>query len=387
MHYRRFGKTEEELSVITLGGMRYKHGWDGDRYDLPDDSLQNCLEITEKALSIGINHIETAQGYNKSEALYGAILPKLSVKRDQYYLMTKGCTETYDDMCRMVETQLKDLKTDYFDFYGFHGINNREILNSAMKKNGPLDALEKYRDEGVIKHVGFSSHAPLDVIMDGINSDRFEFVNLHYYYFFQKNHPAVELAKHKDMGVFIISPNDKGGQLWASSNTVKEACTPLSPIQFNARYCLSNPSIHTLSFGFSELEHFPGVEELFQSPIVENAYGGTFDRKLLHSMNALDQTIGDTKCIQCDKCLPCPENIHIPEILRFRNMHEGYDMGHFGKYRYNMFESEGHWFPGNFATKCTDCGDCNPRCPVGLDIPTLIREAHDAFYIPKEEKK
>jgi len=80
-------------------------------------------------------------------------------------------------------------------------------------------------------------------------------------------------------------------------------------------------------------------------------------------------------CRQCYQCLPCPEAINIPEILRLRNLTVAYQMQDYGQYRYGMLENAGHWFPGNKGNKCTDCGDCLPRCPEKLNIPTLLRDA------------
>ena len=77
MEYRRFGKTNEKISVITLGGMRFKHGLNPPRNHLPAESIKNCIEITKKAFDVGINHIETAYGYMKSENLYGISLKEL----------------------------------------------------------------------------------------------------------------------------------------------------------------------------------------------------------------------------------------------------------------------------------------------------------------------
>lgn len=89
MEYRRFGKTNKNISIITLGGMRFKHGWDDPREEIPDDTLQQCKETVEQALANGINHIETAWGYKKSETVYGIVLNDiLKVPRDSYYLMT-----------------------------------------------------------------------------------------------------------------------------------------------------------------------------------------------------------------------------------------------------------------------------------------------------------
>ena len=74
MQYRRFGKTEKYLSVITLGGMRFTHGWDEPRHEIPNDTFDECLTSVQIAFDAGINHIETAWGYKKSETVYGKIL-------------------------------------------------------------------------------------------------------------------------------------------------------------------------------------------------------------------------------------------------------------------------------------------------------------------------
>ncbi|HKJ40856.1 MAG TPA: aldo/keto reductase, partial [Sunxiuqinia sp.] len=205
MEYRRFGKTGKNVSVITLGGMRFKHTWEEPRHEIPKDTLEQCRDTVEKALFEGINLIETAWGYTKSETVYGMVLNDvLKVKRDSYYLMTKGNAKTAEAMREMVNKQLKDLKTDYFDFYAWHGINTLELMETACAPSGPVEELLKMKEEGIIKHVGFSTHAPMEVIIKAIETDLFEFVNLHYYYFFQRNKAAIDLAETKDMGVFII---------------------------------------------------------------------------------------------------------------------------------------------------------------------------------------
>ncbi|MBN1117816.1 MAG: aldo/keto reductase, partial [Bacteroidales bacterium] len=139
MEYRRFGKTNKKLSVITMGGMRFKHGWDDPREQIPSDTLKECVDSVQQAFAAGINHIETAYGYKKSEHAFGlALNDELNIKRDSYYLMTKGSAKTAGDMRRMVDNQLKALKTDYFDFYGWHGINNQKLFDIACAKKGPV---------------------------------------------------------------------------------------------------------------------------------------------------------------------------------------------------------------------------------------------------------
>ena len=91
MQYRRFGKTNRMLSVITLGGMRYHEGWTPPRGELPARSIEQCKDTVLRALDLGINHIETAHGYGKSEHLYGKVLnEELAVPRSRYLFMTKG---------------------------------------------------------------------------------------------------------------------------------------------------------------------------------------------------------------------------------------------------------------------------------------------------------
>ena len=90
MQYRRFGKTEKQLSCITLGGMRFKHGWNDPRREIPEDTLSQCIKTVQLAFENGINHIETAWGYKKSETAYGKVLnEELNIPRNSYHLMTK----------------------------------------------------------------------------------------------------------------------------------------------------------------------------------------------------------------------------------------------------------------------------------------------------------
>ncbi len=327
------------------------------------------------ALDLGINHIETAHGYMKSELLFGHALKELGVPRKQFKMMTKGAPMSGDETRSLVEEQLEALGLDHVDFYGWHGINNKELLKIAVEKNGPVETLHRLKDEGLIRHVGFSTHAPLDTILDAMQTDLFSFINLHYYYFFQRNLPAVQLAEKIDMGVFIISPNEKGGMLFRPSTKTQNLCKPLTPIVFNGRFCLSHPEITTLSMGMHEPEHFS------QNLAILN--GGNYSNSELSKVKAeMDAPLAKISglCTLCNQCLPCPENINIPEILRFRNLVEAYEMKDYGRFRYNMFEGQGHWFPGTFSFHCTECGDCLPRCPENLKIPTLLMETHKKLF-------
>jgi uncharacterized protein len=380
MDYRRFGKTEETLSVITLGGMRFPHVWDEPREEIPKDTLESAIKTVEMAMAAGINHIESAHGYMKSETVYGMAFEQLNIRRDSYYLMTKSAPKDASEMRQRVEEQLTALKTDYFDFYAIHGINNQEVLDKTIGKGKALEELYKLKDEGLIKHIGFSTHGQVELICKAINTDMFDFVNLHYYYFFQRNQAAVDLAELKDMGVFIISPNDKGGQLFNPSPKLTKLTKPLHPMTFNARWCLKTPSVHTLSFGMTQKEHFKSMKNIFPTTWPMQKQERIIEQKL-NKQYLLDPAQGyQGYDLQND-----PSGMNIPEYLRLLRMAKCFDLYEFGKYRYNSFSPDDHWVQGAPATEENIANMDESRIPPNINVKALLREAHQLFYQEKEE--
>jgi predicted aldo/keto reductase-like oxidoreductase len=366
MLYRRFGKTNLHLSVFSLGTMRY----------LTD--VENAHQTIAQALALGINHLETARGYGKSEEYLGlAMQSGLSVARSHLHITSKiPPTPDADSMRRYIDESLEKLHLDYLDCLGIHGLNTWEHLDWVQAKSGCMQAVEEAVADGRVRHVGFSTHGQLELILAAINTDFFEFVNLHYYYFFQRNAPAIQRAAEKDMGVFIISPADKGGRLYTPPQTLKNLCQPYSPLELNYRFLLSDSRITTLSVGAAKPEEL--IEPLRVAD--SNSELTSTEIAIFQSLEKHQKTVlGTDKCSQCYACLPCPENINIPEVLRLRNLAVAYDMTDYGQYRYGMFENAGHWFQGMKANHCTECGDCLPRCPEELDIPTLLEDCGDNF--------
>ncbi|WP_375504631.1 aldo/keto reductase, partial [uncultured Nostoc sp.] len=311
MQYRRFGKTNLRLSVFSLGTMRYLA------------SFENAHQTIEQALALGINHLETARGYGKSEEYLGrALKAGLSVPRTRLYITTKiSATTDADTMRRCIDESLERLQLDYLDCLGVHGLNTWQHLEWVQAKNGCMQAVEEAVSDGRVRHVGFSSHGSLELIQAAINTDYFEFVNLHYYYFFQRHAPAIQLAAEKDMGIFIISPADKGGRLYTPPQTLKDLCSPYFPLELSYRFLLSDNRITTLSIG-------PANPDELRKPLRIADYDGeltlaensAFERLENHQKVALETD----KCSQCYACLPCPENINIPEVLRLRNLAVAY---------------------------------------------------------------
>lgn len=347
MRYRRFGKTEINLPVISCGGMRYQHKWDDIPWeDVPRAGQENIERTLAYALDKGINHIETARGYGSSEMQLGYALKQFP--RESYILQTKVApAETERAFLDTFDTSMKYLQVDTVDLFSLHGLNNRELTDLALRPGGSLETALKLKEEGRVKHVGFSTHASTGEILEIIESGGFEYVNLHWYFTNQLNYPAIEAAALRDMGVFIISPNDKGGQLYQPPQKLVDLCRPLHPMTFNDLFCLMDPKVHTLSCGAARPSdfdlHCEAVEQLddaaeLVAPVV------------MRLEEAVARACGGSWLDSWHEGIPewdkMPHNINVKDIVRLWTWAKAVDLVDFGKWRYNMLDPEDHWIPG-----------------------------------------
>ncbi|HTI69736.1 MAG TPA: aldo/keto reductase, partial [Candidatus Limnocylindria bacterium] len=179
MKYRRFGRTNLQIPVISTGGMRYQHKWQDIPWsEVPAEGQANLEATIHRSIELGINHIETARHYGSSEMQLGPVLKKLP--REKLILQTKVPPfATAKDFLAEFETSMKYLQTDYVDLLSLHGINNAELMEWSLRKNGCLAAVRQLQREGRVRFVGFSTHATTDVIVKTIQSGEFDYVNLH----------------------------------------------------------------------------------------------------------------------------------------------------------------------------------------------------------------
>jgi len=379
MQYRRFGRTNLSMSVFSCGGMRYQHSWkDVPLADIPTANQTNLEATIRRALELGINHIETARGYGTSEIQLGQILPTLP--RDGLIVQTKvSPTADPEDFRRTLTQSLDNLKLDTVDLLGIHGINTAELLDWTLRPGGCLEVAQEFQRQGRVRFIGFSTHAPTGVILQAIESDQFDYVNLHWYYINQDNWPAIAAAQRHDMGVFIISPSDKGGHLYNPPQTLADLCAPLIPMVFNNLFCLSRPQVHTLSVGAARPTDFD--EHLKTLPLLSDP-----EAHLAPVITRLEDqartVLGATWLNHWRDGLPTPEDtpgqVNIPVILWLRNLLLAYDMEEFAKARYNLLGNGGHWFPGQKAETVQelDLADCLRHSPYAQDIPALLADTH-----------
>jgi predicted aldo/keto reductase-like oxidoreductase len=381
--YRRFGRTEIDMSVFSCGGMRAQQSWERSAR-VGAASQANVDAVVARALSVGINHFETARGYGTSEQQLGKALARHP--RSAFVLQTKLRPQ---ENPAALEAQLEEsfalLGVDTIDLLSLHGLNSPSCVDLALRAGGSLEVVERFRRAGRVRHIGFSTHAPTRRLIDIIKSDRFDYVNLHAYYLFQDNLPAIAEARARDMGVFIISPTDKGGRLYAPSEKLRKLTAPLSPMAFNDLWCLTNLDAHTLSLGAAVPSDFDAhVEALallddaprLLPPIVarlEAAYaeavGADFAQRWSHGLPEWTEL---------------PGKINVRRILWLHNLVRAYDLMHFAQERYIAMSPNDIWVPGARAVNFNDAEitAALPDSPFRAEIPQLLRRAHETLYNP-----
>ncbi len=347
MQYRRFGRTNLKIPVLSLGGMRFQKSWNQLDFTEVSYEEQNKVEnILDLATQYGLSHVETAKYYGTSEVQLGMCFK--NTKKIPNIIQTKippnSDPESFE---RDVLASIEKLQVKKIDLLAIHGINTAEHLHQAIRDGGCIDILRNFQKENLIGSIGFSTHGKCSLIEKAISTNLFDYVNLHWYFINQENTKVINLANKHDLGVFIISPTDKGGHLHTPSRKMLEFCKPLHPIVFNDLFCLRNQNVHTLSVGISKETDFALHLEAVSLLSESEKYVPMIINKLRQeSINCL----GIEWHQNWNRNLPSweytPGNINIPVLLWLSNLIDWLGMEGYARARYQLLGNGSHWFPG-----------------------------------------
>jgi hypothetical protein len=365
MKYRDFGKTGIKVSALGFGAMRLPVIGEGEEARV---DMEKSLPVLARALDLGVNYIDSAWAYlNKTseEAVGRAIAGR---NRASLYVSTKNPLDMDVKSWReRLDVQLRRLNTDYIDFYHFHGLQLREFQQKVIPE-GYLRELHQARNEGLIRHISFSSHDSPSNIVRLIDTGEFSSMLVQYNLIHRHNEGAMAHAREKGMGVAVMGPVGGGRIGFMSRMTPREG---RSVPALSLRFVLSNPSVSAALSGMSEI----GMVE-------ENAAVADYEGPLsavesedLKIMLEQVQGLEDLYCTGCGYCLPCPNGVNIPTNFLLLNYLKIYDMGE------NIIQAyhKGLKPAKRSADFCLDCEECVEKCPQKIPIPERMKDVVAAF--------
>lgn len=365
MRYREFGQLDEEISALSLGCMRFP-------------SEEAAYEIVAKAVDVGINYFETSIGYvnGNSERWLGRGLGK---DRSRVMVSTKsqsivdGEPVSADEVRRTIDTSLEKLGTDYVDFYHGWSVSRPPQYEACVRKGGWLDGVYRAKDEGLIRHIGVTTHAPPEMVMAMIDDGRWEVITVQYSLILRGYREIVKAAHENGIGIVVMGPL-AGGLLALPSDLLKRVFAPDDQITGALKYVLCDPAVSSVASGMTS------AQEVEANCAIIDALP---DRMSITHQEAIDARLhaelGDDIsqfesffCGGCRYCLSvCPEHIGPHNIFKAYNMvmlkGEPTDPQKIAERAQGLLE------------RCVHCGACQEICPQDIDVPEHLERVRDYF--------
>ncbi len=335
------GRTGLEVTRWALGGIQLSTIMGGTTED-------TISEIVNAALDYGINFIDTSRVYMDSETNIGEVM---KTRRAECILASKSYKRTRDDVMADVEESLRQLQTNHIDIYQVHALYPHEV-HTVMDKGGALEALRMAKEQGMINCIGLTSHHA-SVITELIKSDAFDTVMFPFNVIEREPEKEVlALAQEKNIGTIVMKP-------------------------------LAGGAIRNVRCAFKFFNSFPvdvilnGVSNLAE--LRENLkWAESVDSLTPDELAAFEAEVaplGTEFCRRCSYCMPCPNDIHIPDMIHvFYQMVKGFRYEDLPPEKQKMGEALLVWLQA-----CEECGTCEAKCPYSLPTIRRKRELRELF--------
>jgi predicted aldo/keto reductase-like oxidoreductase len=376
METRYFEGIGKEISLLGFGLMRLPLRTNESK----DINYETAEAMVDRALEAGVNYFDTAWIYHEgqSEVFAGAALNRHP--REKFNLATKLWVRTLESTNEAESEfakQLEKCRVDYFDFYLLHNLSE-DAWDIALKFR-LYELLHREKERGRIRRLGFSLHGSPEHLERVAKEYAWDFAQIQINYL---DWDAINAKRHYQIleelriPIVVMEPV-RGGALAnlppQAEKILKAADPKASPSSWAIRYAASLPGVMTVLSGMSSLEQ---VEDNVKTLIGFHPLNES-EKQILAQTATAYRGSGFVPCTGCRYCVPCPSGVDIPGVFASYN-----------RYRTSLIESPpmasaifqmtySSLSPSEQAHNCIACGQCQTRCPQGIDIPRNIKEITD----------
>ena len=370
MIYRKF--KDKELSALGMGAMRLPViDGDDNKVDAP-----KVEEMVSYAMEKGINYYDTAWGYHggNSETVMGEALSRYP--RESFYLADKFPgydLSNMDKVEEIFEKQLEKCQVEYFDFYLFHNVCEMNIDEYLNEDHGIMEYLWKQKENGRIKHLGFSVHGSFDVARRFLEKygDRMEFCQIQLNYLdltFQHADEKLKLLEEYGIPVWVMEPL-RGGRLANLTDDQISRLKALRPdeiaVGWAFRFLQSVPQVVVTLSGMSSFDQMKDNIAIFEkdAPLNDDEKGALQDI----ADDMLKEKV--LPCTACHYCTShCPQGLDIPELLKLYNEHAFTGGGFIAPMALSAIPDD------KKPSACIGCRNCEAVCPQQIKISEAMAD-------------
>lgn len=354
--YKDYGKTGKKVSAVGFGGMRFVKEDDKYNYD-------KCIEVVRKASELGVNYFDTAPGYNddESEKIFGEAFKAMP---NEFYVSTKSSIKDGSKLREQLEKSLGRLGVEKINFFHIWCILSADDYKSRFGKGGAYEAAMKAKEEGLIEHVVFSTHANGDEIEAMVKENLFEGITVGYNILnFPYRQKGIDASKKAGLGIAVMNP--LGGGIIPKKADYFDFLRDTEDKNVQAaamRFLISKPEISIALAGMGTLE-----EVIENVSFAENTNPFT-DTKMEQIRSQLFDSM-DKLCTGCRYCEFCPKEIPVSKYL------QAYNSKILGKSEDCLNQLKWHFnIPKEGVDACIECGICEKKCTQHIDIIKRLKE-------------